>query len=214
MAYNAGEYRVLGALRRSGQNARNAAPETLPGLSGITHAYVQKLRALSCLLEQADDREDWWQALDRPVPLLSAQVLPADARELDRWAASRGHDVGLVRRLNPAFAGGRVARSDRALRVLAPAEAMPADFAMAVPLPTPDPPESQPTTTSPAARTAADGVSSRRSHTVARGESLWTIARRYGVATNALIARNKLDARARLRPGMVLAIDDEPVAAP
>jgi membrane-bound lytic murein transglycosylase D len=211
MAYNAGEYRVLGALRRSGQNARNAKPETLPGLSGITHAYVQKLRALSCLLEQADDREEWLHAIDRPVPLLSAQVLPANARELDRWAASRGHDPGLVRRLNPAFAGGRIARTDRTLRVLAPVDASPTDAVAAVAPPMPTDPA---TAASTPVQAAVADAASHRSHTVARGESLWTIARRYGVATNALIARNKLDARARLRPGMVLAIDDEPATTP
>src|SRR6478609_3448294 len=86
MAYNAGEYRVLGSLRRAGQNARNAKPETLPGLSPITHAYVQKLRALSCLLEQADDREEWLHSLDRPVAHLDAQVLPPAATTLDAWA--------------------------------------------------------------------------------------------------------------------------------
>ena len=74
MAYNAGEYRVLGALKRSGQDARNADPDKLPGLSGITHAYVRKLHALSCLLDQADDREEWLRALDRPVPVLSADA--------------------------------------------------------------------------------------------------------------------------------------------
>ena len=66
----------------------------------------------------------------------------------------------------------------------------------------------------PQAAVAAANTASHRSHTVARGESLWTIAKRYGVATSALVARNKLDARARLRPGMVLAIDDEPAATP
>jgi len=123
MAYNAGEYRILGALRRTGQNARNAKPETLTGLSGITHAYVQKLRALSCLFEQADDREDWLKALDRTVPLLSAQPLPTTAGNLDRWARAQGFDPAALRRLNPAFVDGRIARTDRTLRVLAPTPA-------------------------------------------------------------------------------------------
>jgi membrane-bound lytic murein transglycosylase D len=124
MAYNAGEYRVLGSLRRSGQNARNAKPETLVGLSPITHAYVQKLRALSCLLEQADDREEWLRALDRPVDRLQAQVLPPNATSLDAWSRAQGLDAARVRRMNPAFEGGRIAkRQDTALRVLAPATA-------------------------------------------------------------------------------------------
>ena len=226
MAYNAGEYRVLGALRRSGQNARNAKPQSLVGLSGITQAYVQKLRALSCLLEQADDREEWLRALDRPVPMLAAQPLPADARELDRWSASRGLDAGLVRRLNPAFAGGRIARAGTELRVLAPvagtaittrepavdAEVVAGAASEAVgTTATPALPGS-PVVLQPPAAIPAASAATHRSHTVARGESLWTIARRYGVASRELMARNKLDARARLKPGMVLQIDEEAAA--
>jgi membrane-bound lytic murein transglycosylase D len=206
MAYNAGEYRILGALRRSGQNARNAKPETLSGLSGITYAYVQKLRALSCLLEQADDREDWLKALDRPVPVLSAQVLPAQARSLDTWARAEGHDPALVARLNPAFIAGRIARADLALRALAPvAAAPPASVAIesaAVPG----------TTTGVAGIEveASAAPASLRSHVVGRGESAWSIARRYDITTADLLARNGLDARGRLRPGMVLKIDARP----
>src|SRR3546814_1717128 len=57
MAYNAGEYRVLGALKRSGQRAMDADPEQLVGLAGITRAYVRKLHALSFVLDRSDDRE-------------------------------------------------------------------------------------------------------------------------------------------------------------
>ena len=129
MAFNAGEYRVLGALRRSGQNARNAKPESLVGLSPITHAYVQKLRALSCLLEQADDRDEWLRALDRPIVALQARDLPAGTSSLDAWAKREGLDATQLRRMNPAYVGGRVARSDRTRRVLAPMPATTAEAA-------------------------------------------------------------------------------------
>jgi membrane-bound lytic murein transglycosylase D len=132
MAYNAGEYRVLGSLRRSGQNARNAKPETLVGLSPITHAYVQKLRALSCLLEQADDRDEWLRALDRPITALQARELPAGIATLDAWAKAEGLDAAQLRRMNPAFEGGRIARTDRTQRVLAPAPAATAEPAATV----------------------------------------------------------------------------------
>ena len=205
MAYNAGEYRVLGALRRSGQNARNAKPETLPGMSGITHAYVQKLRALACLLEQADDRDDWLQALDRPVPVLSAQVLPAQARSLDAWARAEGHDPVMLGRLNPVFASG-IARGDLAVRVLAPVAAEVAIGSAGI---------AAPSTASGVGAVVLDATpgttstltASTRSHTVSRGESAWAIARRYGISTSELLGRNGLDARGRLRPGMVLKID-------
>jgi membrane-bound lytic murein transglycosylase D len=218
MAYNAGEYRIFGALRRSGQEARNAKPETLPGLSGITHAYVRKLHALSCLLEQAEEREAWMQALDRPVPVLSAEVLPPDARDLGRWAGSEGYDVAMVRRLNPAFAHGRVARArdGRAQRALVPRSATPgiATATQAEPDQAadamPDPPADAATTADIAAAGVPANEASampRRAHKVSRGESAWVIARRYRIPLADLLARNGLDARSLLRPGMVLRID-------
>lgn len=222
MAYNAGEYRIFGALRRSGQQARNANPETLPGLSGITHAYVRKLRALSCLLEQADDREEWLQALDRPVPVLEPVLLPAGTTSLDAWSKARGLDPALVRRLNPAFAGGRVARAGRAMRVLVPMAATAPTLVAAretgpeAPIPAATSSEGLndlPATDAVAvAGTSAPASTSAapRSHTVSRGESAWKIARRYGVSMADLLARNGLDARGRLLPGMVLKIDSTP----
>lgn len=202
MAYNAGEYRVLGALRRSGQVARSADPETLVGLPDITRAYVRKLRALSCLLDQADEREDWLQTLDRPVAVLSATLLPAQATSLDRWATDNGLDPARVRRLNPAFADGRIARAQRALRVLAP---------MPTPMPTPRAMGAVIATPAAAMVTAAtgrnDAVDPPRTHTVARGESAWRIARRYRLRLADLLARNGLDARSPLTPGMVLQLD-------
>ena len=123
MAYNAGEYRVLGALRRGGQAARDADPETLTSLSGITRAYVRKLHALSCLLDRADDRKQWLASLDREVPVLESVLLPANVRSLEAWAKTTGRDAATVRRLNPAFAGGLVRGGNRHQRVLAPTAA-------------------------------------------------------------------------------------------
>lgn len=68
MAYNAGEGRVLAALKRSGLKARDARPEQLQGLPPVTRDYVRKMSALSCLMTQADDRKAWREAIDRPVP--------------------------------------------------------------------------------------------------------------------------------------------------
>ncbi len=87
MAYNAGEYRVLSALRRSRQVARSADPEKLTTLSGITRAYVRKLHALSCLFDEVDEGEQWllvhkrdpdavtgWDAEDHPQSVKSGRT--------------------------------------------------------------------------------------------------------------------------------------------
>ena len=214
MAYNAGEYRVFGALRRSGQVARSADPEKLVSLSGISQAYVRKLHALSCLLDQADDQDAWMQALDRPVPVLEAVLLPPDTASLDAWSARNGRDGAVVRRLNPAFADGRIARAGRTLRVLAPMAVAAA-------------PATAPGTVTTAAATAASDAGAAaafkaaipaadatlataqpaHTHTVSRGESAWTIAHRYQLRVGQLLSRNGLAPRSVLRPGMVLKLD-------
>ncbi|MDR7098154.1 membrane-bound lytic murein transglycosylase D [Lysobacter niabensis] len=233
MAYNAGEYRVMGALKRGGQVARNATPETLPGLSPITHAYVRKLHALSCLLEQADDREEWLQALDRPVPRLQTVTLPEGVTDIAGWARRNGQDAAQLQRLNPAFAGGRITRADgKPARLLAVAAAGPESSAsgavdvtastplamaadssapgtaladVAVPIGATDSSPSHAKQTDTPAPPAPQ--SSARRHTVLRGENASKIAARYGLRAGVLLERNGLDAASVLRPGTVLLID-------
>lgn len=195
MAYNAGEYRVLQSMRRAGMNARNARPAELPGLSGVTYAYVEKLHALACIFQQADDRDAWLRQLDRPVPRLAAHELPGDAT-LASWARERQQSAALLARLNPALAG-RFTRGSKPLRLLAPTGTG-TEPAPQGGIPTID---AAPAPAPPAAATA-------RTHTVQRGESAWSIGRRYGIATARLLRLNGLKADAVLRPGMVLKLDD------
>ena len=200
MAYNAGEYRILQSMRRGGMNAQNARPAELPGLSGITYAYVEKLHALACIFQQADDREEWLRTLDRPVPRLEAHVLPDGVSNLDAYARNQGHDAALLRRLNPALAAG-VSRGGKTLRLLAPASSSGARAAGEPPAATPSAKAGSPATKRSDAN--ATEVASG-SHTVQRGESAWTIARRYGMQPQQLLARNGLSSTSTLKPGMVL----------
>ncbi len=216
MAYNAGEYRVFGALKRSGQVARDADPEKLTSLSGITRTYVRKLHALSCLLDRADDNPEWVDAMDRPVPVLMAQVLAPDVRNLKTWANQHDFDIARLRRLNPGFIGGHVGRAAREQHVLVPmATAVGAgDTALATARA-----QAGIAPTSPATQTAAamdeDDAAIPTTHTIARGESAWTIAHRYGLSTSQLLFRNGLTKRSVLQPGMVLRLDDgDPADAP
>ena len=230
MAYNAGEYRVLDALRRSGQVAAHADPARLVGMPAITRDYVRKLHALSCLLDQADDRDAWLQALDHPVPVLQAVAVNGTVRTLQAWAQGNDRDPTLVRRLNPAFASGRIpaagaqvlaplpARATRvALTAAPPAEAAVADadapfatravLADARPIPAAAsalPPAGAAAAGAGAPVTAAQVTAA--THTVLRGESAWTIARRYGLRVEDLLARNNLLPRSVLRPGTVLKV--------
>jgi membrane-bound lytic murein transglycosylase D len=226
MAYNAGEYRVLGALKRGGQTARDAKPESLPGLSPITQAYVRKLHALSCLLEQADDREEWLRALDRPVPRLEAVTLPRNATDVAAWARRNGQDPKQLQRLNPVFAGGRIAHGgDKAVRLLATASSRPtadqaqeigeapasAPGAMAT-LAAAQPDDAEPTAVATGSSSTAlppTTATTTRRHTVVRGDSPWKIAARYDLSVADLLERNALKAGAVLRPGTLLLIDPD-----
>lgn len=201
MAYNAGEYRLLQSLRRSGQNARTARPAELVGLSGITYAYVRKLHAVSCLMEQADDREEWLRAIDRPVPILTAQPWPANADSLDAWARQRDLDATVLKRMNPAFPNGRITRNDRSLRVLAPAS----DAEMPV---LADIGDAGAAAAMPVLVASTAEPSQVRTHTVKRGESLSLIARRYQLDPDTLRQRNGLSANSVIKPGMELKLDD------
>ena len=211
MAYNAGEYRILGALKRSGQKARSANPEQLQGLPDISHAYVRKLHALSCLMEQADDREEWLRALDRPVPRLASVSVPDNVADIAGWAARNGQDAAQLQRLNPVFANGRIGRlaGGRAPllaiapsavgAVQAPMQSVMAGSAAVMST------GHRSTMSSPAS--PAPAPASTRHHTVAAGESPWTIARRHGIGVADLMQRNGLAKGSVLKPGMVLQID-------
>ena len=176
-------------------------------MSGITYAYVEKLHALACIFQQADDREEWMRTLDRPVPRLASQVLPADIANLEAWARRQGHDSALLQRLNPALAVG-FSRGGKPLQVLAPAdkEAMPyiADAAVAQAAPS-----SSSAAQAPMRPVAAKNTGSALSHTVRRGESAWTIARRYGMRPEQLLTRNGLASSAILQPGMILQLEGD-----
>lgn len=78
MAYNAGEYRILGALKSGGQQARNANPATLAGVPATTQAYVRKLQALACVLDDANQQESWIKAMDRPAPRMPVPELASN----------------------------------------------------------------------------------------------------------------------------------------
>ncbi|KAF1695638.1 lytic transglycosylase domain-containing protein [Pseudoxanthomonas koreensis] len=188
MAYNAGEFRVLQALRRSGGEVASAAPQNVGGLPQITYAYVEKLHALACLLEQAGTQPQWRAALDRPVTPLRAQPLD-DARSLEQWAARNGQDAATLRRLNPALAGHWPSRGT-------PLALVPATGA-----------GTAGTASAAASPVVAQADAAAATYTVRRGDSASTIARRHGVSTQRLLDLNGLHAKSVLRPGMVLRLD-------
>lgn len=212
MAYNAGEYRVLQAMRRAGMNAGNARPDALPGLSKTSYAYVEKLHALACVLDHAQTRGNLMAGLDREVPILDEHTLPAGT-SLKDWASQRALQAGEIGRLNPAL--GTTRSSDAPRSVLAPrTDALAVAFSpAAVPVPASEAPPSIAAVEETPSRTGTKSASrhaARRTHTVRSGESAWSIARRYGITVKTLLSSNGLRQDSVLKPGMVLAFDDIP----
>lgn len=204
MAYNAGEYRILQSLRRAGMNAQNARPAELPGLSNITYAYVEKLHALACVLEQAEIEKDLMAGLDRPVPILQGQPLPAGTT-LGKWAELNALDPERLARLNPALTGNRAG-----VRILAPlSQGIFSNAAASVNLVSNASSANTTATPTAVASTPPRAVAAPRRHTVRSGESAWSIARRYGIPVKALLAGNNLNAGSVLKPGMVLNFEEK-----
>lgn len=186
MAYNAGEYRILRAFRSNGHRDASAERKLPEGLSRITYDYVAKLRALACLIA-----EPGRQGLELPrdarfVPLVRLP-LPPGAGSLDQAALKLLVDARELRRLNPAYRGGRIpAGAPR--EVLAPADT--ATLLAVRDLPA-----------------AAPGDAPARSHRVRSGDTLSGIARKYGVPLRQLYRLNALNGRSVLQVGQQVQVD-------
>ncbi|MCX7034903.1 MAG: transglycosylase SLT domain-containing protein [Arenimonas sp.] len=187
MGYNAGEYRIIRALRSSG-DLRVSGERHLPrGLSRTTYDYVAKLHALACLFESPERHGLTLPRDTRFVPLVR-MTLPEGVQSLDQAAVRMGTDAARLRALNPAYRQGRiVAGAPR--DVLAPATAL---------------------ATLVSAGTAGDSPalpepsSAERTYTVRPGDTLSKIAAQNGVPLARLFSINGLNGKSILRPGQVL----------
>ena len=153
-----------------------------------------------------------------PVPSAPAPAVPAApaspstgsagathtvARGENLWSIARHYRVSLSA-LVAANGITDPARIRAGLRLVIPG---------AQPVTAPAPPAAAPAPSAPSPVAAPSQAPApvARTHTVARGDNLWSIARYYGVSLSALVAANGIGDAARIRPGMVLTL---PGAAP
>jgi membrane-bound lytic murein transglycosylase D len=202
MAYNAGPYAVLGALREHPDLGTSAIPD-IPA-SHTTRTHLARLMALSCILRQP---ERFRVQLPKPSPAdeLASIEVPAGTR-LKSAADMAEISEAELRALNPGYIGGSVP-SDSPRTLLLPTGAVESLAAALtvnasepvaqvnsreqnagpsnnVPLPaepTPPPRESSPAP-SPSAR----------HYRVRKGDTLWSIARRHHVSVKDLKRWNHL----------------------
>lgn len=180
MAFNAGEARVAKALVVAARASTTQARQP-PGLSATTYQYIDKLQALSCLLAQPRQYglELPEQALEAPLEIIA---VPADAYSLDVIAAALQVDHILLRRLNGGLKQSWLPAAD-ARWILAPQPSPEAIAALA-----------QVHETAPPIAT----------HQVRSGDSLWSIAHRYGLRIADLQRLNGLSGKSVLRLGQVV----------
>ncbi|HMB57866.1 MAG TPA: transglycosylase SLT domain-containing protein [Arenimonas sp.] len=189
MAYNAGEGRVLKAYKRNGSRETSGARRLPKGLSNITYDYIAKVQALSCLISEPQQQNLQLPLAKEFLPL-SAVLIAEDVHSLDQVAHSRGINAADLQRLNPGFRSGHIVAGVPRL-VLMPA----GELITAVP----DNASAQ------FADTEGD-AGGPQTHRVRKGDTVWTIAKHYGLSIQQLLQLNNLGRKAKLRPGQTLKI--------
>ncbi|MCX7042918.1 MAG: transglycosylase SLT domain-containing protein [Gammaproteobacteria bacterium] len=207
MAYNAGEGRIQNAFRSARSREVSAALRKPHGLSNITYDYVAKLQALSCLVSEPERNGLSLPSATQFVPVLPL-LIEADVQSLDDFARQQNQDPKQIRRLNPGFKNGRVVAGVPRL-VLTPTIAWQApvqDEATNFDSETrhPGQPGSDPEGAMSPADPGTAAAGKPTEHEVRSGDSLWSIARRYGVTIDALRRFNKLGVRTAVHPGQKL----------
>lgn len=190
MAYNAGEHRIARALGRSGTGEGSGERRQPEGLANGTYEYIGKLKALGCLIAEAEQRGIPLPR-EREVPRLATLDVPDGVHRLDTVARVLGMPAAELRQLNAAHRQGVIAPG-APRELLVPLETAPrwpelADIAEPAPSPRDGP-----------------GTTTRGTHVVRAGESLWTIARQHRVRLQDLLNWNGLTENAVIRPGQRL----------
>lgn len=193
-AYNAGEMKVLRALRATG--SKDFWPLTRTSLlKRETKDFVPQIQA--AVLIGRDPSQYGFEVTDPEPPAVEHVAVPP-ATDLRRLASAAGMSADTLRSLNPVLVKG-VTPPGRPWEVKVPAERR--DAVM--------------TALTPARRTvvAQRGRTTRAAgeahvHIVRPRETVTSIARRYGVTISDVVRLNSLDTKAAIRPGDRLRITD------
>jgi len=127
------------------------------------------------------------------------------ARGDNLWSIARFYGVSLSA-LVAANGIGNSSRIGVGLQLVIPGAAPSA--------PAPPPPPAAAPVPAPAPAPAAPQAGAARTHTVARGDNLWSIARFYGVSLSALVAANGIGNSSRIGVGLQLVIPGAAPSAP
>jgi membrane-bound lytic murein transglycosylase D len=196
MGYNAGEFRILRAIKRSG--TKGEGEDHWPhGLSPITYAYIAKLQALSCLITRPESND---LSLPNAIEFtpLAAILVEANSGNLDSIAKRYKLDADKLKRNNPAYKDGQItARAPR--RILMPAYLAESGLVNSAA----DYPENS-VNTDAITPMASSTETHSGSYDVKQGDTLSAIAKRYSLSLSSLRKLNGLGPNAILRVGQIL----------
>lgn len=189
MAYNAGEYRIKGAIARARKASKSERPEDL-AVSATTHEHLTKLRTLACIAENASTLGLHLPEFDESAQLVAIGI---DKRlSVRQLATAAGASTEQWLRWNPAWYAGH---ADAGAQILVPLYLRDATVARIADA-----------ASATVTQVSEPAVASDSVHVVRRGESAWSIARKYRVSLRALLAANGLNAKSVLRVGQRLSL--------
>ncbi len=220
-AYNTGPGRLQRAIEAQGTNDYWRLD-----LYSEAERYVPRMLAVKAVLENLEgygfehSKEDEWPAVDRGY----VKVRIPKGRELPVLAAARGTDIDyrMLRALNPELRGDLLPTGDEVV-VEVPAGKEPAlrgwlaDELAKRPAvkkraskrakgPKAKPSKRAKSRKAKPSKRAKSRKSKPRRYTIRPGDSLWSIADRYGVSVEQLRGWNKLSNRSVLQPGQRLVV--------
>lgn len=187
-AYNAGEGKVRDVIARTG-NRDFFHPGNQKLFRLETRNYVPAILAATIIAKNPAKFGFGDVVPKEPEPYDT--VVVTTPTSLSILAESAQTDTDTLRRLNPALRRGSTPPSVK-------------EFVLKIPVAGKEGFEER------LAQIPADKRIVRQNHTVARGETLAKIARRYGVSSRALAQANGLGRKPRLSAGMVLVVPDGP----
>ena len=182
-AYNAGEGRIVRAIRRSGENDFWSARRYLPR---ETRSYVPQFIAVSIIGLNPAKYGFTNINFDKPYTYSTFKV--KGAIDLNYLAKCAGTDAATLEDMNPALTQG----------------CTPFHFTGGYPLKIPK--GSEELFASNIVNVPASAKRHYLVHTIRRGDNLTRIARRYGITIHELADANNISVRSRLYPGVKLRI--------
>jgi membrane-bound lytic murein transglycosylase D len=199
--YNCGESRVLRTINRQRVSYFDQFWDLYEQLPRETRRYVPRFLAV---LEIVENPEKYgFDDLPAPLPALDIESFEVDrAVRLADLEKSLGLDAGILAALNPELRRGATPSGAYALRLPEDASSGESVLAAMADLPVAASP--------PAARTGAGGSGT---HAVRPGETLSSIAGRYGMSATTLARLNGLSDPDRLRVGQRLRVSGSTAAA-